>query len=98
MVQTRIWEVEGQHLLTCQLLWSWIVAVESDCCCGVGLVELDCCCGVGLLLWSWIVEAQTLPPVGQVKAGAEDVWEAASACFFCLLRLSSLALEADGTV
>ena len=66
--QTRIWEVEGQHLLTCQWLWSWTVAVESDCCCGVGLllwsqivavesdwwnwivaVEWDCCCGVGLL-------------------------------------------------
>ena len=80
------------------LLWSQIVAVESDWWSWIVAVEWDCCCGVGLLLWSGIVEAQTLPPVGQVKAGAEDVWEAASACFFCLLRLSSLALEADGTV
>ena len=48
------------------LLWSGLVAVESDCCCGVGLllwslivaVESDCCCGVGLLLWSQIVAVE----------------------------------------
>ena len=51
--QTRIWEVESQHLLTCQWLWSRIVAVESEC--WIVAVELDCCCGVGLLLCSQIV-------------------------------------------
>ena len=58
MVQTRIWEVEGQHLLTCQLLWSWIVAVELDCCCGVRLLLWSRTGGVGLLLWSGIVAVE----------------------------------------
>ena len=88
--------------------------MESDCCCGVDLllwslllwslivaVESDCCCGVGLLLWSLIVAVEwdcCGLTVGPVKAGAGDVSDAAAVYFFCLLRLSSLALEAHGTV
>ena len=56
--QTRIWEVEGQHLLTCQWLWSWTVAVESDCCCGVGLLLWSQIVAVELDWWNWIVAVE----------------------------------------